>query len=106
MRAAMERRERFRSELATGFEADKKKANLHWRRALEFLDRRKDVSLAEYDRLLGEPPRAIKVLEESVLSCRPREAAAIARVFLLRELASAGNSADLDVALSYSRGQD
>ena len=42
--------ERFRSELAAGFEAEKKKANLDWRRALECLDRRRDASLAEYDR--------------------------------------------------------
>ena len=50
--------------------------------------------------------RAIKELEEDVLSCRFREAAATARVSLLRELASAGNSAGLDVAPSYSRGRD
>ena len=35
----------------------------------------------------------------------PREEAATARVSLLRELASAGNSAGLDVAPSYSRGR-
>ncbi|CAM9253091.1 unnamed protein product [Ascophyllum nodosum] len=106
MRAAMDRHERFRSELAAGFEAEKKKANLDWKRALECLDRRRDVSLAEYDRRYRGLQRAIKDLEESVLSCRSREAAATARVSLLRELASAGNPAGLDVAPSYSRGRD
>ena len=106
MRAAMDRHERFRSELAAGFEAERKKANLDWRRALECLNRRRDVSLAEYDRRHGQLHRAIKELEESVLSCRPREAAATAQVFLLRELASAGHPAGLDVAPSYSRGWD
>ena len=38
MRAAMGRQERFRSELAAGFEAEKDKANLGLRRALECLD--------------------------------------------------------------------
>ena len=65
-----------------------------------------NFSLAEYDRRHKELQRAMKELEESVLSCRPREATATARVSLLRELASAGNSAGLDVASSYSRGQD
>ena len=60
----------------------------------------------EYGRRHGEPHREIKELEESVLSCRSREAAATARVSLLRELASAGNSAGLDVAPSYFRGRD
>ena len=106
MRAAMDRHERFRSELAADFEAEKKKANLDWRRALECLGRRRDVSLAEYDHRHRELHRAIKNLEESVLSCRSREAASPARVSLLRELASAGNSAGLDVAPSYSRGRD
>ena len=58
----------------------------------------------EYGRRHGEPHRAIKELKESVLSCRSREAVATSRVSLLRELASAGNSASLDVAPSYSRG--
>ena len=40
MRAAMGRHERFRFELAEGFEAEKDKANLDWRRALGCLDRR------------------------------------------------------------------
>ena len=106
MRTAMDRHERFCSELAAGFEAEKKKANLDWRRALEYLDRRRGVSLAEYDRRHRELHRAIKDLEESALSCRSREAAATARVSLLRELASAGNPAGLDVAPSYSRGRD
>ena len=99
MRATMDRHERFRSELAAGFEAEKKKANMDWRRALECLDRRRDVSLAEYDRGHRELHRAIKDLEESVLSCRSREVATTARVSLLRELASAGNPAG-------SRGRD
>ena len=68
--------------------------------------RTRDVSLVEYGRRHGEPHRAIKELEESILSCRSREAAAIARVSLLQELASAGNSAGLDVVPSYSRGRD
>ena len=95
MRAAMDRHERSRSELAAGFEAETKKANLNWRRALERLDRRH-----------WELHRAIEDLEESVLSCHSREAAATARVFLLRELASVGNPAGQDVAPSYSRRQD
>ena len=106
MRAAMDRHERLRSELAAGFEAEKKKANLDWRRALECLERRRDVRLAEYDRRHRELYRAIKDLEESVLTCRSREAAATARVSLLRELASSGNSAGLDVAPCYSRERD
>ena len=104
MRATMDRLERFRSGLAAGFEAEKKKANLDWRRALECLNRRRDVSLAEYDRRPRELLWAIKDLEESVLSCHSREAAATARVSLLRKRALAGNSADLDVVPSYSRG--
>ncbi|CAN0455569.1 unnamed protein product, partial [Ascophyllum nodosum] len=106
MRAAMNRHERFRFELAAGFEAEKKKANLDWRSALERLDRQRDASLAEHDRRHWELHRAIEDLEESVLSCRSREAAATARVSLLRELASVGNPAGQDVAPSYSRGQD
>ncbi|CAM9141487.1 unnamed protein product [Ascophyllum nodosum] len=82
------------------------KASLDWRGVLECLDRRRYVSLAEYDHRHMELHRAIKELEDSVLSCRSREAAVTARVSLLRELASAGNSADLDVAPSYSRGWD
>ena len=106
MRAAMDRHERFRSELAAGFEVEKKKANLDWRRALECLERRRDVSLAEYDRRHRELHRAIKDFEESTLSCRSKEAAATARVSLLRELASAGNPAGLDMAPSYSRRRE
>ena len=102
----MGRHERFRSKLAAGFEAQKKAANLDWIRALECLDGRRDVSLVEYDRRHRELHWAIKELEESVLSCRSREVAATVRVFLLRELASVGNSADLDEAPSYSRGRD
>ena len=60
----------------------------------------------EHGRRHGELLRAIKKLEEDVHSCRSREAAATARVSLLRELASADNSAGLDVALRYSRGRD
>ena len=106
MRAAMDRHERFRSELAAGFEAEKKKANLDWRRARECSDRRRDVSLVYYDRRHRELHRSIKDFEESALSCRSREAAATARVSLLRELASAGNPAGLDMAPSYSRRRD
>ena len=106
MRAAMGRHERFHSGVAAGFETDKNKINLDWRHALECLDRRRDVSLAEYNRRHRELRRAIEELEESVLSCRSREAAATAQISLLRELESAGNSAGLDVAPSYSRGRD
>ena len=98
MRAAMGRHERFRSELAAGFKAEKNTANLDWRRALECLDQRRDISLAEHESRHRELHRAIKELEKSVLSCRSREAATTARVSLLRELASAGNLADLGVA--------
>ena len=66
----MGRHERFHSELAAGFEAEKKKANLDWRRALECLDRRRDVSLVKYDRRHRELHRAIKELKESVFSRR------------------------------------
>ena len=106
MRAAMDRHERFRYELAAGFEAEKKMANLGWRLALECLEWRRDVILVKYDHRHRELHRAIKELEESIFSCRSREAAAIARGSLLRELASAGNSSGLDVAPSYSRGRD
>ena len=104
MRAAMGRHERLRPEFAAGFEAEKDKANLDWRRALECLNRRRDVSLAESDHRHRELQRAIKELEESALSCRSREAVARARVSPLRELASAGSPASLKVAPSISRG--
>ena len=83
MRAAVGRHQRFRSELATGFEAEKEKANLDRRRALECFGRRRDFSLVEYDRRLRELHRAINELEESVLSCSSTEATATARVSLL-----------------------
>ena len=70
------------------------------------LGRTQEVSLVEYGRRHVEPHRAIKELEESVLICCSREVAAIARVYLLRQLASAGNSSGLDVAPSYSQGRD
>ena len=79
----MGRHERFRSELAAGFEAQKKKYQPGWRHALACLDRRQDVSLVEYGRSHGELHRAIKELEDDVLSCRSGEKAAIARVSLL-----------------------
>ena len=37
MRVTIDRHERFRSELAANFEAEKKKANLDWRRDIECL---------------------------------------------------------------------
>ena len=64
------------------------------------------AAMDRHDRRHWELHRAIEDLEESVLSCRSREAAATARVSLLRELASVGNPAGQDVAPSYSRGQD
>ena len=79
----MGRHERFRSELAAGFEAQKKKYQPGWRHALACLDRRQDVSLVEYGSSHGELHRAIKELEDDVLSCRFGEEAAIARVSLL-----------------------
>ena len=105
MRVAMGRREHFRSELAAGFEAKKNKANLDWRHVLECLDGSQDVRLAEHDHRYRELRQAIKELEESVLSCRSREAASKARVSLLRELASAGNPTSLKRAPSISRGR-
>ena len=60
MCAAIGRYEQFRSELAAGIEAEKKKANLDWRRSLECLDRRKGVSLVEYDHRHRELHWAIK----------------------------------------------
>ena len=90
--AAMGRHERSRSEPAGGSEAEKNTVNLDRRRGLEWLDRRRDVSLAEHDRRQKELHRTINGLPESVLSCHSREATATARFSLLRELASAGNS--------------
>ena len=78
--AVMGRHERFRSELAAGFEVQKKKCQPGRRRAFECLDRRQDVSLVEYGHSHGELHRAIKELEDDVLSCRSREATATARV--------------------------
>ena len=75
--AVMGRHERFRSELAAGFEAQKKKCQPGWRRTFECFDRRPDISLYH-----GELLRAIKELEDGVLSCRSGEAAATARVSL------------------------
>ena len=49
--AAMGRHERSRSELAAGFVAEKNTVDRDWRRGLEWLDRRRDVSFAEHDRL-------------------------------------------------------
>ena len=84
-----------------GLRGAEEKGQPGWRRAFECFDRRPDISLYH-----GELLRAIKELEEDVLSCRSGEAAATARVSLFRGLASAGNSADLDVAPSYSRGRN
>ena len=64
----MDRHERVRSELPAGFEAEENKANLYWRRALECLDRRRIVNLAEHDRRHRELYRAIKKLEERASS--------------------------------------
>ena len=89
-----------------GLRSREEKPNLGWRRALECLDRKRDVNLAQYDRRHRELHRAIKELEKIVPSCHSREAAATVRVSLRRELASAENSASLDVAPSYSRGRD
>ena len=89
-----------------GLRGREEKANLGWRRALECLDLRRDVSLAEYDRRHRELHRAIEELEEIVPSCHSREAAATPRVSLRRGLAYAENSASLDVAPRYSRGRD
>ena len=84
-----------------GLRGAEEKGQPGWRRSFECVDQRPDISLCH-----GELLRAIIELEEDVLSCRSGEAAATARVSLLRGLASAGNSADLDVAPSYSRGRD
>ena len=50
----MGRHERLRSELAAGFEAQKKKYPPGCRHALECLDRRQDIRLVEYGRSHGE----------------------------------------------------
>ena len=71
----MNRLERFHSELVAGFEAKRDKPNLDWRRALECLDRRRDVNFTEHDHRHRELQRAVKELEESVLSYRSREVA-------------------------------
>ena len=64
----MGRHERFHSEPATGFEAEKNKANLDWRRALKCLDRRRFISLTEHDRRHRKLFRVIKKLEEGASS--------------------------------------
>ena len=46
MRAAMDCHERFRSELAAGFEAEKKKANLDWKRVSIWTDDETSASLS------------------------------------------------------------
>ena len=71
----MGRHERFRSELAAGFEAQKKKCQPGWRRALECLDRRQDVRLVEYGHSHGELHRAIKEREEASSVASPEEKA-------------------------------
>ena len=53
MRAAMDRHEQFRSEIAAGFAAETDKNDLDWRRALEHLNRKRDVSFAEHDHRHG-----------------------------------------------------
>ena len=73
--AAMGRHERFRSELAAGFEAQKKKCQPGRRRAFECLDRRQDVSLVEYGHSHGELHRAIKGREEASSVASPEEKA-------------------------------
>ena len=73
MRTAMDRHERFRSELAAGFEAEKKKANLDWRRALECLDRRRDVSLAEYHRCHRELHRRSRISRRAFSAAAPEK---------------------------------
>ena len=71
----MGRHERFRSELAAGFEAQKKKCQPGRRRAFECLDRRQDVSLVEYGHSHGELHRAIKGREEASSAASPEEKA-------------------------------
>ena len=99
----MSRHEQFRSELAAGVEAQKNKANLDGDVVLSVWTEDKTSvwwSTAAATRI------CFKELKEDVPSCRSREAAATARISLLRELASAWNSAGLDLAPSYSRGRD
>ena len=100
--AVMGRHERFHSELAAGFEAQKKKANLDGDVLLSVWTKDKTSAWLSTAAATGI---CLKELEEHVPSCRSREAAATARLSLLRELASAGNYAGLDVAPSYSRGR-
>ena len=73
--AVMGRHERFRSELAAGFEAQKKKCQPGRRRAFECLDRRQDVSLVEYGHSHGELHRAIKGREEASSAASSEERA-------------------------------
>ena len=105
MRAAMGRHERFYSELAADFATKKEKANLDWRRALERLNRKRDVSFAEHDHLHWELQRAVKELKESVRSCHSREVAAKARIAQLRELVSAGNPSSPEVGTTPSKSR-
>ena len=58
-----------------GLRGAEEKGQPGWRRAFECFDRRPDISLYH-----GELLRAIKELEDDVLSCRSGEAAAPARV--------------------------
>ena len=76
--AAMGCHERFRSELAAGFEAQKKKCQPGRRRAFECLDRKQDASLVEYGHSHGELHRAIKGREEA-FSAASAEEKALAR---------------------------
>ena len=82
VRAAIGRHERFHSELSAGFEAEKKKANLDGVVLLSVGPKTKGQPRGVRPPS-REPHRAIKELEESVLSCRSREAAATARISLL-----------------------
>ena len=83
MRATIGRHELFHSELAAGFKVEKNKANMDWRRAIECLNRKRETSLAEHEHHRRELHRAVKELEESVLSCRFRGAVGTVRVSLL-----------------------
>ena len=93
MRATMGHGKHLRSELAAGFATETDKVNLDERRAVEHLNRKRDVSFAEHDLRHGDLERAVKELKESVLSCRSRAVATKARVSQLRELVSVRNSA-------------
>ncbi|CAN0376583.1 unnamed protein product [Ascophyllum nodosum] len=87
----MGRHERFRSELAAGFEAQKKKCQPGRRRAFECLDRRQDVSLVEYGHSHGDCFGRSRNSRTMSSAAAPEKQPPQHEFPLLRGRASAGN---------------